>query len=102
MNTAAFFAANATALEKLKEIPAEIWTKLGLGVLGLLVAIFILRKIAKVNKVVLAIVVVVGLSFLSFNWIYNRSEPAWATPFVEPLSHFFPTKGPIKQKNLPR
>lgn len=102
MNTLVFFAATATALDKLKDVPAEIWMKLGLGVLGLLLVVFILRKIAKVNKVVLGIVVVVGLSFLGFNWIYNRTEPAWATPFVEPLSHFFPTKGPIKQKDLPK
>lgn len=102
MNTATFFAANATALDKLKDVPSEIWMKLGLGVLGLLLVIFILRKVAKLNKVVLGIVVVVSLSFLGFNWIYNRTEPAWATPFVEPLSHFFPTKGPIRQKDLPK
>jgi apolipoprotein N-acyltransferase len=102
MNLPALLAANVTALDKLKEMPAEIWLKLGLGVIGLIMVVIILRKIAKVNKVVLGIVIVVGLSFLGFNWIYNRTEPAWATPYVEPLSHFFPTKGPIKQKDLPK
>ncbi|MEI6463119.1 MAG: hypothetical protein WCQ89_00255 [Verrucomicrobiota bacterium] len=99
MNLPAFFAAKTTALDKLKEVPPEIWTNLALGVLGLLLVVFILRKLANVNKAVLTIVIVVGLSFLGFNWVYNRGEPEWATPVVEPLSHFFPTKGTIRQKD---
>ena len=96
-----FFAA-ASTVDRLKEIPTEFWYKMGLGILGVIVAVVVLRKIAKVNKVVLGVVVLLTLSFMGFQWIYERNEPAWATPFVERVSHFFPSKGPIKQKELPK
>ena len=96
-----FFAATTTA-DRLKDIPPEFWYKAGLGVLALIAVVFILRKVAKVNKVVLGIIVLLVASFTGFNWIYERNEPSWATPFVERVSHFFPTKGPQKQKELPK
>lgn len=87
------FLAAATTADKLKEIPVDFWWKLGLGVLALIVLVVLLRKVAKMNKVVLTVVVFVILTVVGFNWIYERSEPAWATPVVEWLSGFFPSKG---------
>lgn len=85
-------AAAAGAGDRLKEIPAEFWTRIGIGILTLIVAVFVLRKLAKVNKVVLTVVVVLVLSFVGFNWIYERNEPRWATPVVDWLANYFPSK----------
>ena len=85
-------AANQTALDKLKEIPPAFWLKVGLAVLVVVVAVVALRKLAGANKIVLAIVVLLVGSIVGFNWIYERNEPAWATPFVEKVAQFFPAK----------
>lgn len=89
------FLASATqsAADRLEGIPPDVWLKIGVGVAALIVVVVLLRKLARVNKAVLSVVVLVGLSFVGFSWIYNRDEPAWATPVVERLAEFFPSKG---------
>lgn len=82
-----------TATERLGEIPTEFWVRLGIGVFGLIALVLILRKLAKINKVVLAVGTLILVSSVGFYWIYERSEPAWATPVVQWLAGFFPTKG---------
>src|SRR5258707_9694443 len=95
MHVLAFFAAasKTSTVERLREIPQEFWIKIGIGIVAIIAVVIFLRKVAKVNKVVLAVVVLMIVSFTGFNWIYERNEPAWATPFVERVAHFFPTKG---------
>jgi hypothetical protein len=48
------------------------------------------------NKIVLGVGVFLVLTFIGFNWIYQRSEPSWATPVVSKLATFFPTKDAMK------
>lgn len=97
-------AAQATALDKLQRIPPAFWLRLGLVVLAVIVAVLLLRKLAQANKVVLAIVALIVMSAVGFNWIYERNEPAWATPVVEKLANFFPSKGSYatKQATTPK
>jgi hypothetical protein len=90
---AAAASAAPTTTDKLKEIPLEFWWKLGLGILGIIVLVIVLRKVAKMNKLVLGIGVFLVITFVGFNWIYERNEPTWATPAVQWLAGFFPTKG---------
>ena len=70
--------------------------KIGIAIWVLIVAIIALRKLAKVNNVVLAIGTLLVLSIVGFNWIYERNEPAWATPLVKWLANYFPTKDAIQ------
>ena len=86
-------AAQAAPLQKLQKVPPEFWWKMGIGVLVLIVVVIVLRKLAHVNKMVLGVVVFIAVSIVGFSWIYDRNEPAWATPVVEKLAQFFPTKG---------
>lgn len=86
-------AATQSTAERLKNTPVEVWLKLGAAVAGLILLVFVLRKLARMNRVVLGVVVAVGLTFVGINWIYHRSEPAWATPVVDLLAGFFPSKG---------
>ena len=89
-------AAGKSAADRLRDIPPEFWIRAGLGVLILIAVVIALRKLARMNKVVLTIVVLVVVSFIGFNWIYERNEPAWARPAVGWLANYFPTKGAIQ------
>ena len=86
-------AAAATTASKLEAVPSAVWMKLGFAILALIALVVVLRKVAKMNKIVLGVVVFLFVTIVGFNWIYQRNEPAWATPVIEPLSKFFPTKG---------
>ena len=81
-----------STFDRLRDIPLDVWLKLGLGILAIIVVVVVLRKLAKMNKFILGILVLLGLTFLGFNWIYERNEPAWATPFVQAIGDFFPRK----------
>lgn len=87
-----------TALDKLKQVPPAFWLKVGLAVLAVVVAVFLLRKLAEMNKVILSVIVLVILSTVGFSWIYERNEPSWATPVVSKLAGFFPSKGSYTAK----
>ena len=96
MHFLAAAAASKNAAERLREITPEFWFKIGIGVLILVAVVIALRKLAKVNKIVLTIVVLLVLTIVGFNWIYERNEPAWATPAVQWLANYFPTKEAIQ------
>jgi hypothetical protein len=89
-------AASKTTADRMREIPTEFWIKMGIGVLILIGVVIALRKLAKMNKVILSIVVLLVCSIVGFSWIYERNEPEWATPAVQWLSNYFPTKGAIQ------
>ncbi len=92
-----FFAA-ATALDKLKQIPPQFWWKLGLAVLALIALVFVIKKIAGTNKVVLGVIVFVVVMIVGVNWIYERNEPAFLTPIVDKIAPFLPSKGSYNAK----
>ncbi|PTX98576.1 hypothetical protein [Opitutus sp. ER46] len=92
MFSALFLAAATRSLSA----PMSIWLKLGIAVVALIIVVSILRKLAQMNKVLLAVVVLLVCTFVGFNWIYERNEPAWATPVVSKLANFFPTKNSMK------
>lgn len=93
-----FFAAAATTLDKLKQIPPDFWWKVGLGVLAVIAVVIILRKVAGMNKMVLAIITFVVLTIVGFNWIYERNEPAALTPIIDKIAPFFPAKDSYNAK----
>jgi hypothetical protein len=88
-----FFAAAATTADKLKHVSGHFWLVAALVVVGLFVAIVILRKIWEMNKIVLGIILAVAFVLIGFNWVYQRNEPKFLTPFVDALAQFLPTKG---------
>ena len=96
MSLFAAAAASSSVAERFNQIPTEFWIRIGIGLAILIAGVFVLRKVAKVNKVLLAVIVFVGLTVVGFNWIYQRNEPAWATPAVQWLAGFFPSKGPAR------
>lgn len=95
MSLLAAAAVQPSVMERLRQVPTEFWVRIGLAIVAIVVAVVVLRKVAKVNKVVLAVIVLVAASVVGFNWIYERNEPTWATPVVQWLAQFLPTKGRV-------
>ncbi len=92
----------ASTLAKLQAIPGDFWLRLALAVVALVLLVVFLRKVAKLNKVVLTAVTLIAVTVVGFNWIYERTEPEWARPVVGFLAGFFPTKGlPAKTAAVP-
>ena len=80
-------------MEKLKEVPPAFWLKLLLGVAIFVGAIIALRKVAAMNKVVLAVIAFIVIVVIGVNWVYERNEPAFLTPVVNKIAPFLPSKG---------
>jgi len=93
-------AAAATPLEKLHNVSGQFWIKviLAFAALALLVAIF--KWLNGMNRIILVILGCVVLGVFGFNWIYERNEPAFLTPIIDPIANsgFFPTKGAYENK----
>ncbi len=87
-----------TAAEKLQKIPTAFWINVALAVLIIVGVVIVMRKLAGTNKVVLAVLSLIIISVVGFNWIYERNEPKFLTPVVDKLSGFFPTKAGYKAK----
>lgn len=87
-----------TALEKMKTLKPEVWLKIGIVIVGFLLAVLLFRRIMRMNKIIAGVVVFVGLSVLFFSWVYNRNEPKFMTPIVEKIAPFFPSAGAYNAK----
>lgn len=87
-----------TAVEKLKTLPPSVWLKVGIGVAIFVAAIFLFRRIMKMNKIIAGIIVFVGSTVVFFSWVYNRNEPKFLTPIVEKIAPFFPSAGAYSSK----
>lgn len=92
-----------SALDKMKSVPPKVWLYVAVGIIGFIVLVLVLRKLAGVNKVFLSIITIVVGALVFFNWIYNRNEPAFLTPLVDRLEPFFPSRGAYErsEKALP-
>ena len=82
-----------TTIEKLKQVPKSFWINTVIIVLGLVAAVFVLRKIKQMNKIVIGIILAVVFVLVGFNWIYERNEPKFLSPLVDMIAPFFPAKG---------
>lgn len=93
-----------TAAEKLQKVPAAFWINVAIAVLIIVSVVIVMRKLAGTNKVVLAVISLIIVSVVGFNWIYERNEPKFMTPLVDKLAGFFPTKAGYnaKQQTAPK
>lgn len=87
-----------TAIEKIQTLKPEVWLKIGIVIVGFLVAVLLFRRIMRMNKIIAGVVVFVGVSVLFFSWIYNRNEPRFMTPIIEKVAPFFPSAGAYNSK----
>jgi len=87
-----FFAAQLTTWEKLKHVPKDVWINLSICVLAVVVIVRLWRALKKLNDFAPYIFTVIAMSGILAYWVYERKEPAFLTPFIEPLTGFLPTK----------
>ena len=88
----------SAALERVREIPNAFWVNLGVAVFLLILLVVILRKLAAVNKIVLAMAGIVAITGLGFSWIYERDQLNFMTPFGEKIAPLLPSKTTYKSK----
>ena len=88
-----------TTADRLQQIPLNFWLGLGGAVAILILLVLGLRRLARGNKPILSVIVGFVASIVGFTWIYERNDPAWATPAVNFLSGYFPTKVHVEQRN---
>jgi len=88
--------ASAT-LDKLAKVPTSFWIMAACIVGAIIGLVIFIRFLRGMNKIVLAIIVMVILTVVGFNWVYERNEPAALTPVVDVLAQFLPTKGAYKE-----
>ena len=81
-----------SAIEKVRNLPATDLANLGLIVLVVIVAIFIIKQAAKMNRFLLYMIILVTFMVVGFTWIYQRNEPKLLTPLINGIAPFFPHK----------
>jgi len=93
-----------TAFEQLKTLPPDVWLKIGIGIAGFIIAILVLRRVMKMNKIIAGVVVFVVSTVVFFSWVYNRNEPKFLTPLMDRIAPFFPSAGAYnaKQQTAPK
>jgi apolipoprotein N-acyltransferase len=89
---AASAASQVVLPETFRKIPFEFWWKAGVGVAIVILVVVALRKLAKMNRLMLGLGLFLGITSLGLQWIYERNEPKWATPVVQVLAGFLPGK----------
>lgn len=82
-----------TTLEKLQAVPARFWINAAIFIVGGWIAIMLVRNAARMNKMVLTMIIVVVVTTVGFQWIWERNEPAFLTPYINLIAPFFPSKG---------
>ncbi len=87
-----------TAMEKMQTLKPETWLKIGIAVVGFLVAVLLFRRIMRMNKIIAGVLVFVGGTVVFFSWVYNRNEPRFMTPIIEKVAPFFPSAGSYNSK----
>lgn len=75
-----------------EKLPPQFLQKTGVFLLLVVMVVIVIKIFQSSNKIFLSILLCAAMGILFFNWIYNRNEPAFLTPIIEPLSSFFPTK----------
>ncbi len=91
-------AQTAPVWEPLLRVPKQTWINLGICIVAIVVIVRVWRVLKNFNELVPYIAAAFAAFVILFYWVYERTEPKFLTPFVEQLTHFFPTKG--KQQDL--
>jgi hypothetical protein len=76
-----------------EKLPPDFLMKTAIFLGVVIVVVLAVRFYQNSNKIFLTIGIAVVTGVIFFNWIYNRSEPEFLSPLIEPLANFFPSKG---------
>lgn len=85
-------AAQPAALDKIGRIPGQIWLNLLIWIVAIVIIVRLWRALKQINDYAPYIVATFTGAVLFLTMVYYRNEPAFLTPVVEKLTHFFPTR----------
>ncbi|MFA5057246.1 MAG: hypothetical protein WC485_03970 [Opitutaceae bacterium] len=85
-----------SVMEKLRHLPRHEVVNLGLIILVLIVAVIVIKRAAKMNKLVLGMIILVTIVVVGFTWVYERNEPKFLTPLINQIAPFFPQQPKYK------
>ena len=69
-----------TTLEKLQAVPQRFWVNAAIFIIGGWVAIMLIRHAARMNRMVLTMIILVSFTTVGFQWIWERNGPRFLTP----------------------
>jgi hypothetical protein len=81
-----------TTLEKLQAVPQRFWINAAIFIIGGWVAIMLIRHAARMNRMVLTMIILVSVTTVGFQWIWERNEPRFLTPYINVVAPIFPSK----------
>jgi hypothetical protein len=84
----------AGTMEKLRHVPLKNLANLGLAILILVVAVFLIKRAAKMNRIILVIVGTMIVIVVTMTWVYQRNEPKVLSPVIDFVRPFFPSAPP--------
>ncbi len=82
----------ASALEKAAQLPKSFWVNVVMALGGLLVGIILFQHAARMNKLVLTLIIFLLVTVVGFQWVYERNEPRFMTPTINQIAPYFPSK----------
>jgi hypothetical protein len=89
---AAMLVLAATTWEKLQNVPVRFWVNLLLALATGVVAVLLARYAAKMNRLLLTLIVFLLITVVGFQWIYERNEPKFMTSTIDKIAPYFPSK----------
>jgi lipid-A-disaccharide synthase-like uncharacterized protein len=87
-----------TTLEKLQAVPARFWINVLLGSSTFFVLLIVIRHAARMNKLLLGLLIVLLLTGVAFQWIFERNEPRFLSPYIDKIAPWFPSKIDYQQR----
>ncbi|HEY0965910.1 MAG TPA: hypothetical protein VGD88_00860 [Opitutaceae bacterium] len=82
----------ASALEKASQLPKSFWVNVVMAIGGLLIGIILFQHAARMNKLVLTLIIFLLVTVVGFQWIFERNEPRFLTPTIDKIAPYFPSK----------
>jgi hypothetical protein len=80
-----------SAVDKLRQVPLKNLAIFVLVIVALIVAIFLIRKAAGMNRIFLVLIGGTIMAVLLMTWTYQRNEPKFLSPLVDKIAPFFPS-----------
>jgi hypothetical protein len=81
-----------TTLDKLHAVPPRFWVNVLLAISTFFVLVIVVRHAARMNKLLLALLVTLLLTGVAFQWIFERNEPRFLSPYIDKIAPWFPSK----------
>lgn len=82
-----------TTLEKLQNVPPRFWVNVLLAAAAVVVGYILLRHAAQMNKLLLSLIVFLLVTVVCFQWVFERNEPRFLTPYIDIIAPWFPSRG---------